>query len=364
MSAPFIKDLFRHLWCYVQGWLAKFCGANEGKEYPRIWYGGARLGSKAGAHTKLRYLSSRFPQHVLRYNVVYLFSNARFLSPSALAHLKRRKVPILLNQNGVFYPAWYPEGWETRNLEMAHAYHAADCVIWQSEFCRQAADKFLGTRERGGKVIYNAVDTKKFKPTALPKLRPTTFLVTGNISDDVFYRLELALKAFALALPELKSARLVFAGLLKPRNLERAYQLRETLNVVDHVEFQGQYSHDEAPGVYQQADVYVMLKHNDPCPNVVLEAMASGLAIIYSRSGGIPELVGENAGVGLMVDQCFDVISTPKTTVIARAMVEIVDDLQTLKANARERAVNKFDVTDWLDQHDILISEFLGNSGA
>lgn len=364
MFAAFMKTLLRGLWCQFHSAIAKFGGAVRAKDHPRVWYGGARGGSKAGAHTKLRYLRARFPQHISRFNIVYLFSNARFLSRSALANLKRRNVPILLNQNGVFYPAWHPEGWESRNREMAYAYHAADYVIWQSEFCRQSANKFLGTRKREGKVIYNAVDTQKFTPATSSKSGPKTFLITGNISDDVFYRLELALKAFALALPELQSARLIFAGLLSTKKLQQANRICEALRVEGNVEFQGPYSHDEAPVIYHQADVYVMLKHNDPCPNVVLEAMASGLAIIYSNSGGVPELVGGNAGIALAVEHRFDKVSTPKPEAIAEAMVEIMDGLQTRQANARQRAVANFDIVDWLDQHNILMNDFLGKYGA
>jgi glycosyltransferase involved in cell wall biosynthesis len=40
-------------------------------------------------------------------------------------------------------------------------------------------------------------------------------------------------------------------------------------------------------------DVFLHLAQNDPCPNVVLEALASGLPILYSDSGGTPELVGD-----------------------------------------------------------------------
>ena len=34
-------------------------------------------------------------------------------------------------------------------------------------------------------------------------------------------------------------------------------------------------------------------------PTVVLEALASGLPVVYSASGGTPELVGDDAGVGV-----------------------------------------------------------------
>ena len=60
------------------------------------------------------------------------------------------------NQNGVFYPAWYEGDWQRQNEVMAHSYHLADYVFWQSEFCRRTANMFLGKRKGPGEVLYNA----------------------------------------------------------------------------------------------------------------------------------------------------------------------------------------------------------------
>jgi glycosyltransferase involved in cell wall biosynthesis len=49
--------------------------------------------------------------------------------------------------------------------------------------------------------------------------------------------------------------------------------------------------------VLRRQDVYVTASRNDPCSNALLEALASGLPVLYARSGGHPELVGQ-AGLG------------------------------------------------------------------
>ena len=86
-----------------------------------------------------------------------------------ILHLKKRKTPIILNQNGVFYPGWYEKNWKKKNQEMAFLYHQADYVFWQSNFCKLSANKFLGKRIGPGEILYNAVDTSFFKGKLMVK---------------------------------------------------------------------------------------------------------------------------------------------------------------------------------------------------
>ena len=59
--------------------------------------------------------------------------------------------------------------------------------------------------------------------------------------------------------------------------------------------FHGVVSHDDLAELYSKASVVVLPSVvAENCPLVVLEAMASGRAVIGSRIGGIPELVVEN----------------------------------------------------------------------
>ena len=92
-------------------------------------------------------------------------------------------------------------------------------------------------------------------------------------------------------------------------------------------------------------------KVNDPCPSVVLEAMASGLPVVYPLSGGTPELVGTEAGVGVSHPDGFDLDEPPEADALAAAVAQVLADLPAYSAAARRRAVERFSLEPWLDRH-------------
>ena len=76
-----------------------------------LW--GRFSGNYGGAFVKIKRLQEYFPPSYLGFNIVYKLSNAIFLSPNIIMHLKKEN-PIILNQNGVFYPGWYEKNWKRK----------------------------------------------------------------------------------------------------------------------------------------------------------------------------------------------------------------------------------------------------------
>ncbi len=58
----------------------------------------------------------------------------------------------------------------------------------------------------------------------------------------------------------------------------------------------GRRPHDEIPDWIGAADVFCLPSRNEGCPNVILEALASGRPVVAARVGGIPELIRPGAG--------------------------------------------------------------------
>lgn len=66
----------------------------------------------------------------------------------------------------------------------------------------------------------------------------------------------------------------------------------------ERVVFTGFRTYSEIPGLLKSADVAAVPSlWEDPCPLSCIEAMASGLPLVATRSGGIPELVNEECAI-------------------------------------------------------------------
>ncbi|GAB4392178.1 MAG: hypothetical protein Tsb005_05110 [Gammaproteobacteria bacterium] len=331
----------------------------------KVFYGGARAGDVGGPLVKVKRLQQFFPERRLKFSLVYLLSNTPYLHTFSLRALKARKIPIVYNQNGVFYPAWYEGDWRLANANMARAYHLADYVFYQSEFCRESANIFLGQRQGMGEILYNAVDTQIFRPLNKSKhdhALPFTFLITGKIEVHMLYRVFNVLEALYLLLSQGIAVQLIVAGWLSPMAYEQALQEVERLKLSSKVKFIGSYTQENAVNIYNSADCYIMTKHNDPCPNTVLEALACGLPVIYSNSGGVPELVGDKAGIAIECAQSWEEVPALKVEDIANAMLAIISKHSNYAQAARERAVSKFDIHYWIERHRHIFMELLAGN--
>ena len=122
--------------------------------------------------------------------------------------------------------------------------------------------------------------------------------------------------------------------------------------------FLGRYSQSEAPAIFRRAHVLLHTKVNDPCPSLVIEAMACGLPVVYPRSGGVPELVGDDAGIGVPHPDGFERDEPPSAEALADAVTRVLADLPAYAAAARSRAVERFALEPWLDRHAELFARF------
>jgi glycosyltransferase involved in cell wall biosynthesis len=81
---------------------------------------------------------------------------------------------------------------------------------------------------------------------------------------------------------------------------ERLGRRAERLGIADRVALAGAVGQDEMAGYYAGADVFCLPSFAEGVPVVLMEAMASGRAVVATRIAGVPELVEEGVS-GLLV---------------------------------------------------------------
>jgi len=336
----------------------------------RVFYGFDKIpaaGEKAyGGIIKVQDLQKAFPNDPRQANVLYLVSSALPEFPVRMVKLARQAgVKVVLNQNGVAYPGWYGKGWQQANGPMQKILHMSDHVVYQSAFCKQAADRFLGPRVGAADILYNPVDTAFFSPAVdqpTEKTEDVNLLLAG--SHQSFYRVRAAVEALRLVLEQAPGTRLIIAGRCSWEREEKkaVRQLQECIaemHLEAQVKVMGPYSQLVAPALFQQADILIHTKYNDPCPRLVVEGMACGLPVVYSATGGVPELVGNEAGRGVPGPLDWEQDHPPDPAALAEQVVLVMSDLSEYSRAARNRAVNHFDVQPWLKRHGEIFARVL-----
>jgi len=304
-----------------------------------------------GGAVKLLPLCAAFGGGEAQLNILYVVSSSQPRFAGDLFGLCRgRGIRIVWNQNGVGYPAWAGEEGERFNGPMRRLRAMADFVVYQSEFCRVSADKFLGPFAGASEILYNPVDCGVFVPCERVTRESLRLLAAGThgTRDRVIPLLD--------ALLELRrggiDASLTVAGGFRWKNAELDFALevaRKGLNSV--VRRVMNFSQSDAPELYRRHDVLLHPKYMDPCPTVVLEALACGLPVVGSHSGGMPEIIPESCGVLVACEEDWDVRHSVSAQDLAGAVSEIFPRLEEMAAAARRHAVETFPVDRWVKDH-------------
>lgn len=162
---------------------------------------------------------------------------------------------------------------------------------------RYTADLVRGWRRRPPPlaVIYNAAPPIAADSEAdpLPGVPRPRVVMAGRL---------IALKrvdGMIRLLRELPGAALVLVGSGECEGELRALAAAE--GVQDRVHFVGSVTQPRLLAILAAADLLVLNSTTENCPHVILEAMASGLPVVATRVGGVPELV-EDGVTGWLVD--------------------------------------------------------------
>jgi len=144
-------------------------------------------------------------------------------------------------------------------------------------------------------VVHNGVDTDIFTPDN-GRPRGNHLIYVGRLSPEKGLRH--LLEAVRILHQQVSDIELTLVG-DGPERAALEGQAR-ALGLAGTVHFMGARSHDDVPELMRQADIFVLPSLEEGFGIVLIEAMASGLPVVASDTGGIPEIVGDGEN-GLLV---------------------------------------------------------------
>jgi glycosyltransferase involved in cell wall biosynthesis len=305
-----------------------------------------------GGAVKLLALRDGFESGEREFSILYGVSSSppKFAEP-LFKLCRERGIRMVWNQNGVAYPAWAGREGERFNGPMRRLRAMADFVVYQSRFCEESARRFLGGCDKPCEVLYNPVDTERFSP-ALENRKdgPLRLLAAGT--HGTRDRVVNALEALALLRKHGCEAVMSVAGSFQWRNGEGDFaDCVRRLGVEGAVRRVARFSQADAVKLYRAHDLLVHPKYMDPCPTVVLEALACGLPVVGSASGGLPEMVDGACAVLVPAPEDWDRRHTPGAGDLADGIGKVAERLGDMSEAARRRAVERFSVQPWVEAH-------------
>ena len=167
-----------------------------------------------------------------------------------------------------------------------------DGLIYSSEFLRQETQKIASTKGLSEGIIHPETPTDLFLPCTRESLHtPLRILSVGRLHWTKGY--SVALKAMEI-LRERNvdfQYRVIGEGEVEARS-ELEYLIRNR-GLHDNVSLDGRKKPEEVSEAMQWADVFLLPSVREDFGVVLTEAQASGLPIVASRVGGVPEATNE-----------------------------------------------------------------------
>ena len=281
--------------------------------------------------------------------------------PSLIAVVAKEEqaVPVVITEHGVAYrelmlyfnSLLYDEPskifWKMFSKNIVKViYRSADVI---APVCQANAvwERSLGADPAKIRVVYNGVDTNRFKPMTVQ--RPSTPTVVSVARIDAFKDTTTLLYAMSYVRKQASNARCFLYG--DSNNLpysKRCLKVANELGLGDGFVFAG--GTKEPENAFNQGDVVVFSSITEGFPFSVIEAMACGKAIVATGVGGVAEAL---EGCGLLVKS-----RDPRS--LADGILQVLSDAEfrhSLEVKALNRAREKFSIGSNVEEYRRIYEE-------
>ena len=258
----------------------------------------------------------------------YYHYTIEFYLQEAIKDISRRSYDIILIENR---PAYALKLKEVSNAKLVYhlhnekldcksekaldIYNAATCIITVSDYIKSRV-LAINHYDKKTTTVYNGIDLHAFSSCNHSINRNSiglqeddfVMVFSGRVTAEKGIMQLIEAMTLLQDLPRIKLL-VIGSSFYGNDDNENSFAkaLREkAAHLSDRIIFTGFIPYAQMPNYLQIADIAVIPSvWDDPFPTTVLEAQATGLPIISTRRGGIPEEVTEESAILLDTDECF-----------------------------------------------------------
>lgn len=237
----------------------------------------------------------------------------------------------------------------------------SDGVVFQSKLSKNMHDKFTGTAKlRNFVIINNGVDLDRFKPT-LKEGKWKGYFPNIIISASTYRpnkRLTDAIKLTNILSRHFPNICLHVLG-------DISKEVKEEITTQDtkRCKFHGRIEPSLLPKFYSSCDMQFHLGIFDPCPNVVVEGLASGLPVITPEESGTYELIQSNVNWSVKENKELDFYENHRPGVLQiidlepyiQKIISVIEDISFHKNVARSIAEENLDIIKISEKYENFI---------
>lgn len=258
---------------------------------------------------------------------IHVASRGSYLRKSLLVRvIKAMGGKVILHLHGAEFRDFYANECDPkRQKHIRDTFEMSDSVVvLSSQWIEWGKSTF--ERSEHFRLLYNAVPSLETDRKRVPSSY-ISFL--GRVGERK--GLHDLLNAMVIVKQQCPDAKLLVGG---DGEVERFKAIAKDLNLESEVEFLGWVSGKDKLDVLNKSQVFCLPSYNEGFPMGVLEAMSTGVAVVSTYAGGIPDAI-ENRKEGILVE-------AGDSEALANALIELIQSPE-LQQDYVSNAKRKFD---------------------
>lgn len=223
-----------------------------------------------------------------------IHSHAMFMGGIVANYLSRKlSIPYFHTEHTSGF-IFHPEQYTSADIQLAKkVYEQSRQSFFVSHFAKERIAKLCGVSENNCSVLHNVVSPLFFEKYDCQKFDHFTFLAIGNFIP--LKNFDKIIEAWSSYVRNKQDDRLIIVGdgPLK-LNIENSIK---TLNLTDSVEMLPRQSREETALLMHKSHVVLSASSIETFGMTLAEALASGIPVISTKSGGVTDIVNYYNGI-------------------------------------------------------------------